>query len=75
VIDRVESLGQVDEDGCTVLSFIVGGYDIVYCNSNPLGSSILVENGVVRDGNFRIFGGLSKPGFRHGNDIRVGRVC
>ena len=26
VIDRVESLGQVDEDGCTVLSFINGGY-------------------------------------------------
>jgi hypothetical protein len=29
VIDRVESLGQVDEDGCTVLSFIDGGCDIV----------------------------------------------
>jgi hypothetical protein len=29
VIDRVESLGQVNEDGCTVLSFIDGGYDIV----------------------------------------------
>ena len=29
VIDRVESLGQVDEYGCTVLSFIDGGYDIV----------------------------------------------
>ena len=29
VIDRVESLGQVDEDGCTVLFFIDGGYDIV----------------------------------------------
>ena len=29
VIDRVESLGQVDEDGCTVLSFIDGGYDVV----------------------------------------------
>ena len=29
VIDRVESLGQVDEDGCTVLSFIDGGYEIV----------------------------------------------
>jgi hypothetical protein len=29
VIDRVESLGQDDEDGCTVLSFIDGGYDIV----------------------------------------------
>ena len=29
VIDRLESLGQVDEDGCTVLSFIDGGYDIV----------------------------------------------
>jgi hypothetical protein len=29
VIDRVESLGQVDEDGCTVLSFIDDGYDIV----------------------------------------------
>ena len=24
VIDRVESLSQVDEDGCTVLSFIDG---------------------------------------------------
>ena len=30
VIDRVESLGQVDEDACTVLSIIDGGYDIVY---------------------------------------------
>ena len=29
VIDRVESLGQVDEDGCTVLSHINGSYDIV----------------------------------------------
>ena len=29
VIDRVESLGQVDDDGCTVLYFIDGGYDIV----------------------------------------------
>jgi hypothetical protein len=29
VIDRVESLGQVDEDACTVLSFINGGYDIL----------------------------------------------
>ena len=29
VIDRVESLGWVDEDNCTVLSFINGGYDIV----------------------------------------------
>ena len=29
VIDRVEGLGQVDEYGCTVLSFIDGGYDIV----------------------------------------------
>jgi hypothetical protein len=29
VIDRVESLGQVDEDGCTVLFFIDGGYDII----------------------------------------------
>jgi hypothetical protein len=29
VIERVESLGQVDEDGCPVLSFIDGGYDIV----------------------------------------------
>ena len=24
--ERAESLGQVDEDGCTVLSFIDGGY-------------------------------------------------
>jgi hypothetical protein len=29
MIDGVESLGQVDEDSCTVLSFIDGGYDIV----------------------------------------------
>ena len=29
VIDRVEGLGQVDEEVCTVLSFIDGGYDIV----------------------------------------------
>ena len=27
MIDRVESLGHVDEDGCTVRSFIYGGYD------------------------------------------------
>ena len=29
VIDRVESLGQVDEDSCTVMSLIDGGYDII----------------------------------------------
>ena len=29
VIDRVERLGQVDEDGCWVLSLIDDGYDIV----------------------------------------------
>jgi hypothetical protein len=29
VIDRVEGLGQVEEDDCTVQSFIDGGYDIV----------------------------------------------
>jgi hypothetical protein len=29
MIDRVKSLGQVDEDGCTVLSFIDGGYDVI----------------------------------------------
>jgi hypothetical protein len=29
VIDRVKNLGLVDEYGCTVLSFIGGGYDIV----------------------------------------------
>ena len=29
VIDRAESLAQVDEDSCTVLSFIDDGYDIV----------------------------------------------
>ena len=29
VIDRVESLGQVDEDGSTVLYFIDSGYDSV----------------------------------------------
>ena len=36
VIDRVEGLGQVDDDGCTVLSFIDGGYDIVWCTSATL---------------------------------------
>ena len=29
VIDRVKSLDQVDKYGCTVLSLIDGGYDIV----------------------------------------------
>jgi hypothetical protein len=29
VIDRVESLGQVDEYSCTVWYFIDGGYDVV----------------------------------------------
>ena len=29
VIDKIESIGQVDKDGCTVLYFIDGGYDIV----------------------------------------------
>ena len=29
LIDRVESLGQVDENGCTVLSLINGSYDII----------------------------------------------
>ena len=29
VIDRVEGLDQVDEDSCTDLYFIDGGYDIV----------------------------------------------
>jgi hypothetical protein len=29
VIDRVESIDQVDEDAWTVLYFIDGGYDIV----------------------------------------------
>ena len=29
VMDRVKSLGQVDEDGCKILSFINGCYDIV----------------------------------------------
>ena len=29
VIDRVESLGQVDEYSCTVISLNDGGYDIV----------------------------------------------
>ena len=29
MIDRVESLGQVDEHSCTVMSLIDGGYDIV----------------------------------------------
>jgi hypothetical protein len=28
-IDRVESLSQVDKYGCTVMSLIDGGYDIV----------------------------------------------
>ena len=35
---------------------------------------ILTENVVVGDGNFRIFGGLPKPGFRYCKDIRVGGV-
>ena len=34
VIDRVESLGQVDEDGCTVLYFIDGGYVILFRTLN-----------------------------------------
>ena len=29
VIDRVESLGQVDIYSCTVMSLVDGGYDIV----------------------------------------------
>ena len=29
VIDRVESLGQVGEYGCTVMSLIDGGYDVI----------------------------------------------
>ena len=29
IIDRVKSLGQVDEYGYTALCFIDGGYDIV----------------------------------------------
>jgi hypothetical protein len=29
VIDRVKSLGQVDENVCTVMSLIDGGFDIV----------------------------------------------
>ena len=32
---------------------------------SPFGSYILTENVVDGGGNFRIFGGLPKPGFRH----------
>ena len=38
----------------------------VDCHSAPFGSSTLSENVIVKDGNFRVFGGLPKPGFRHG---------
>ena len=52
-----------------------GKYDItLQANSSPFGSSILTENVIVGYGNLRIFGGLPKPGFRHGKDIRVGSV-
>ena len=44
-------------------TWIVRQNSAVDCNSGPFGSSILSEN--VRDGNFRVFGGLSKPRFRH----------
>jgi hypothetical protein len=47
----------------------------VDCNSSPFGSSILMENIAFGDGKLHIFGGLPKPGFRHGKDIRVGGVC
>ena len=46
----------------------------VDCNSSLFGSSILMENVVVGYGNLRICGGLPKPGFRHGKDIRVSRI-
>ena len=38
----------------------------VDCNTAPFGSSILAENVIVSDGDFRVFGGFPKPGFRHG---------
>jgi hypothetical protein len=44
-------------------------------NSSSFSSSILAENVVAGYGNLRIVGGLPKPGFRHGKDIRIGRVC
>ena len=47
----------------------------VHCNSSHFGNSILTENVVIGYGNLIIFGGLPKPEFRHGNDIRVGGVC
>ena len=38
----------------------------VDCNTAPFGRSILSEYVVVRDGDFRVIGGLAKTGFRHG---------
>jgi hypothetical protein len=38
MIDRVEGLGQVNEDGCTLLSVIDGGYDIVQDLERGLGA-------------------------------------
>ena len=37
----------------------------VDCNSAPFGSSILAENVIVMDGDFKVLGGFPKPGFRH----------
>ena len=73
VIFRISSsncLG-IDLESMTTLQAI----SAVDCNSSTFGSSILMENVIVGYGNLRIFGGLPKPGFRHGKDIRVGRVC
>ena len=47
----------------------------VDCNSSPFSSSIVAENVIVGYGNLRIVGGVPEPGFRHGKDIRVSRVC
>ena len=42
VIDRVESLGQVDEDSCTVLSFIV-----ILMNLKKKNISVLIDVGKI----------------------------
>ena len=71
---KLKFLGS-DLDSMTELYITLQAISAVDCNSAPFGSSFLSENFIVRDGNFRVFGGLPKPGFRHGLDIWVGRVC
>ena len=67
-----------ERDGSNTVTHRPGKYDrtlqvisAVDCNSSPVGSSILTENVVVGYGNLQIFGGLPKPGFRHGKDQSV----